>query len=186
MPLDLKTKNKENKEEEVEEIRELSLSYSREEHYDTYFHKWIAPEHDPYTVGKKFYLFSAIFLAVLIIYSLVTNNPIVAITFILIGIVGYIYLKKEPQILAFHITHKGISTGNELYEFDNIKSFWIFYDPPYEKMLSLRSKSAFTPYIHIPIGNENPVKIREILIDFIPEEKQEHTFIDAAESMLHR
>jgi len=53
-------------------------------------------------------------------------------------------------------------------------------------MLSLRSKHSFTPYIHVPIGDENPVKIREILIDFIPEEKQDYTIVDAVEKMLQR
>ena len=186
MSFDLKTKNSENEEIEIEETTELSLSYSREEYYDTYFLKWNAPEHEPYTVGKRFYFFATIFLSILVIYALVTDSPIMAITFILIGMVGYLYLKKEPRMITFSITQKGIIAENQFYEFDSIESFWIFYDPPYEKMLSLRSKHTFTPYIHIPIGNEKPAKIREILIDFIPEKKQEHTIVDAVEKILQR
>ena len=177
--LDLKIKNQETREADL-------IEYDEGEYHDTYFYGWTALEHDPYTVGKKFYLFSTIFLAAIVIYALVSNSPIMAIVFILIGIVGYAFLKKEPQTINFSINADGIIAGNEIYEFEDLKSFWIFYDPPHEKILSLQSKGKFTPHIHIPIGNENPVKIREILIDFIPEEKQEHTLVDAAERFLHR
>lgn len=184
--LDLKTKNQRTQEPEYEEYDELSMSYSEEIYYDGSFFQWSAPEHEPYTIGKRSLVIIATFLAAIVIYALVTNSPIMAITFILIGIVGYIFLKKEPRIINFSITHQGIVAENEIYEFDNLKSFWIFYDPPFEKIISLHSKNTFTPYIHMPIGNEDPVKIRQILIDFIPEEKQEHTIVDAVERFLQR
>jgi len=82
---------------------------------------------------KRFYFYSTILLALLIVYALVTNSPIMAITFILIGIIGYLQLKKEPQIINYTITHKGIIAENQIYEFENLESFWIFYDPPYDK-----------------------------------------------------
>lgn len=183
MPMILKQKN--NSKEEIEEYQEFSVSYSEEKKYDGTLFRWSAPEHEPYTVGKRFYLFSTLFLTGLIIYALVSDSPIMAITFILIGIVGYIFLQKEPKVLDFSINYKGIIAGNEIYEFENLKSFWIFYDPPYEKILSLRSKGSFAPYIHIPVNNADPVRIREILINFIPEVKQEHNLVDTVERFLH-
>lgn len=185
MPLDLKTKN--NNQEEYSQYEEFSYSYEHSEYYDDgneTFIEWSALEHEPYNIGRKFLIFSMIFLSAIVIYGLISNSPIMAITFILIGIVGYIFLQKEPKIINFAISSSGIIAGNEIYEFDNLKSFWIFYEP-HNRALSLRSKSAFTPYIHIPIADEDPVKIREIIIDFIPEEKQQHTLVDVAEKFLH-
>lgn len=177
-----------NKRSNLERYEEISADYEYEEEieYDSSLYRWSAPEHDFYTVGRNFYLFSAIFLAGIVIYALITNSPIMAITFILIGVVGYLFLQKEPTIVNFSITPNGILAGHEIYEFDSLKSFWIFYDPPYEKKLSIKSKSTFTPFIHFPLGNENPVEIRNILIKFIPEEKQDHTLVDAAERFLYR
>jgi hypothetical protein len=162
------------------------MSYSREIDYDGALYRWTTPEHEPYTVGKKFYLLSTLLLIGLVVYALISNSPIMAITFILIGIVGYLFIQKDPRTINFSITHEGITAGNEIYEFENLKSFWIFYNPPYEKKISLHSKGTFTPYIHIPIGDEDPVEIRDILIDFIPEEKQEHTIVDTIEKLLHK
>jgi len=185
MPFDLKTRNN-YREVDTEEIEEYSVKYEEEVFYDGAFYRWSAPEHEKYTVGKRFYTYSTIFLALLVAYALYSNSPIMAITFILVGIVGYLYLQKEPRIINFSITTEGIVAENEIYEFDNLKSFWIFYNPPQEKLLSLRSKNIFTPYIHIPIGNEDPVQIRQILVDFIPEIKQNHNIVDIAERFLHR
>lgn len=184
MPFDLKPKNN-YQENNIEEVEEYSVRYQEEIFYDGAFHRWSAPEHEKYTVGKRFYTYSTIFLVILVVYALYSNSPIMAITFILIGIVGYLYLQKEPRIINFSITTEGIIADKEIYEFDGLKSFWIYYNPPEEKLLSLRSKNTFTPYIHIPIGDEDPVRIHRILIDFIPEVKQNHNIVDAAERFLH-
>jgi hypothetical protein len=146
---------------------------------------WQAPEFEYYEKSARFYLISTIILAAIVIYAVITNSIIMAITFILIGIVGYIYLQREPQVLNFVIIPDGIAVGREIYEFDDMQSFWIFYDPPHEKILSLHMKGKFVPYVHIPIHNENPVSIRHILLDYVPEIKQDHTIVDAVERMLH-
>ncbi|PJA87043.1 MAG: hypothetical protein CO141_01530, partial [Candidatus Moranbacteria bacterium CG_4_9_14_3_um_filter_42_9] len=98
--------------------------------------------------------------------------------------VGYIYLNKKPRILDFAITNTGVIADKEIYQFENINSFWIFYAPPQEKLLSLHTKSYLMPFVHIPIGNENPVKIREMLLKYIPEIKQKPSFADMLERLL--
>ena len=120
----------------------------------------------------------------IIIYAVYTNSPIMAITFILIGMVGYIFLNKEPQIIDFAITPRGIVAGREIYEFENIESFWIFYEPNHLKIVSLHMKHKFLPYIHIPVHEEDPVEIRALLMECIPEIKQEHDIVDAFERII--
>lgn len=170
--------NKENfrKSSEASEIRELSSN--------VLFH-WRAPEFEVYKRSRKWYLAAVLILTAIIIFALVSNSPIMAITFILIGFVGYIHLEKNPRVLDFMVTIDGIAAGNEIYEFDTIRSFWIFYDPPYVKIISLSTKNKIFPYIHIPIHHEDPVKIRELLLKFIPEARQEPNLVDTIERMLH-
>lgn len=145
---------------------------------------WRAPEYETYERDKKWYIYITLFLAAVIGYAIYTNGIIMAITFILIGVVGYIHINKEPQILDFIITPEGILAGRELYEFDNLLSFWIFYEPDGKKAASLHTKSRLVPYVHIPIHEEDPVEIREILIEYIPEVKQEEGLIEIAERVL--
>ncbi len=157
----------------------------REEGSEGVMHAWRGAEYEHYAKEKKWYLVAIIILATIIVYALVTNSPIMAITFILIGAVGYIYLEKPPRILDFKITSSGIMVGNELYEYADIKSFWIFYEPPHTKIISLHIDAILTPYIHIPIHSENPVELRKTLLKFIPEEKQEPSMVDNIERFLH-
>lgn len=180
--MDLQTKKYPQANNDEFELKEENI---QEENYDGSFHFWSAPEYAPYSVGRNFYIFSTLFLGAIVAYALFSNSPIMAITFILVGVVGYLFLQKEPKIITFKITHEGVIAGNEIYDFDNLKSFWIYYNPPHEKILSLRSKNNFTPHVHIPIEDEDPVYIRQILIGFIPEEKQQHNIVDSIERFLH-
>lgn len=142
---------------------------------------WRSPEFERLEKDKKWYLMVVAILLGIIAYSIFVDGIIMAITFILIGAVGYIYINKSPRILNFIITENGIIAGREIYEFDNLQSFWIFYEPasPQEdseqwiKILSLHTKSLLLPYVHIPISDLDPVLIRETLLNFIPEEKHE-------------
>lgn len=154
------------------------------EHSDVLI-EWQGPEYEHFPKEKRWYMIASLILAVIVMYALINNSPIMAITFILIGIVGYIQLEKAPRLLTFKVTHDGVMAGKELYDFDNIESFWIFYEPPHTKILSLRVNALLTPYIHIPVHQIDPVKLREVLLDFVPEKKQKPTLIDTIERLLH-
>ncbi len=147
------------------------------------FH-WQAPEYESYDRDKKWYTVMTLGLIAIISYAFFTNSPIMAITFILIGMVEYIYISRDPQMLDFMITKKGIVAGKELYEFEQINSFWIFYDPEIIKSLSLHMKSDLMPFLQIPLHNEDPDEIREIISQYIPEVKQDYRLKDSINRML--
>jgi hypothetical protein len=169
--------------EPVEELLESPHDMLIEQYSRRALLHWKAPEFEKNEWDRKWYLVATLILAAIIIYALVSNNPIMAITFILIGIVGYIHLQKEPRILDFMISHEGIIASNEIYEFKSIQSFWIFYEP-FIKVISLRMKGKVMPHMHIPIHDQDPAKIREELLKFIPEVEQDLTLVDNLERAL--
>lgn len=146
---------------------------------------WQAPEFETFEREKRWYLWVALILLAIIGYATYTNSPIMAITFILIGVVGYVYLNKEPRILDFQITAKGIMAGKDLYDFESIDSFWIFENSTRLDILSLHIKNRLTPFVHIPFYEENSPQIRSLLLEYIPEEKQELTLADSLEKFFH-
>jgi hypothetical protein len=164
---------------EAPDEEDLIEQYSK----DSLMH-WNAPEFEMFEQNKKHLSYVALILLTIIIYATFTNNPIMAIVFVLIGIVAYLYLNKGPRTLTFRIVPEGILAGNELYEFENIHSFWIFYDPKYKKIISLHTKSYLTAFVHIPIHNEDPVEIRRILLKYIPEIKQDRNVVEMLERFL--
>lgn len=148
-------------------------------------YSWRAPQFEVYEKSGRWYIIAAVFILAMIAYALYTNGPMMAIVFILIGIVGYIYSQKDPLVVTFAITDEGIIADKEIYLYENIKSFWIFYDPHHTKTISLHTKASTFPFVHIPIGDENPAKLHEILTEYIPEIKQDPSMIDTIERVLH-
>lgn len=163
----------ERKEEEREAVNPASVIY-----------RWRASEHEIQEKNQRWYLIMGLILAVIIIYAIFTDGLVMAITFILIGVVGYIILNKKPRQINFYITDDGVIADKEIYEFEAIKSFWIFYEAEGVKVISLHTESKFMPFVHIPIGEENPTKLREILIRYVEEIKQKPSAVDTFERIL--
>jgi hypothetical protein len=145
---------------------------------------WRAPEYEKYEKSRQWYLYVSLILLAVIAYAVYTDSPVMAITFILIGVVGYIFINRAPQVIDFAVTQEGIIIGREIYDFENIKSFWIFYEPHDIKVVSLHIKNKLMPYIHIPIHEENPIEIRRLLLKYIPEEKQDPSLMDILERLI--
>ncbi|HCU70643.1 MAG TPA: hypothetical protein DIC35_02705 [Candidatus Moranbacteria bacterium] len=183
----LQDKIREEKEiREDEEGRRIDYETERKiiaKHAKNALHHWKAPEFEVCEQDRRWYLYLALILMAIIAYAIYANSPIMAITFILIGLVGYTYIDKEPRTLDFMITHDGIIAGKEIFEYERIKSFWIFYEEDGSKVISLHMRSLITPYMHIPIGEENPLKIREALLENIEEIKQEHNIVETLERL---
>ncbi|MDD5489552.1 MAG: hypothetical protein PHP25_02645 [Candidatus Moranbacteria bacterium] len=146
---------------------------------------WEAPEYEHSEKPPKWYWVMGGVLLAIIVYALITNSILMAITFILIGMLGYVYAERQPRTIKMQITPDGIKVDDYFYEYDDIRSFWIFYEIEEEiRILSLHSKKTFLPYIHIPIGNANPIKIRETLLQYLPEIKQELSALDRLEKII--
>jgi hypothetical protein len=146
--------------------------------------RWKAPEFEAPEMDNRLYAYVFLPLIAIVGYAIYQNSLVVAITFILIGVIIYLQLHKEPQVIDFAVTADGVAAGNELFEYENIKSFWIFYDPPHEKHLSLHTRGHLLPFVHIPLESQNPVELRETLSEYVPEVKQNHGFVDALERFL--
>ncbi|GEM_PF-480968 len=151
---------------------------------DAFLH-WRAPEFEVSSRDRKWYFYVTLVLLIIVVYALFTNALIMAITFILIGMVGYIYIQKEPRILDFALMEEGIVAGREIYEFANLKSFWIFYEEHGLQVISFHTNSYLLPYIHVPIHDQDPVRMREILLGFLSEEKHEPGISEVLGRVLH-
>lgn len=106
------------------------------------------------------------------------KNFLFAILLAIAGGLLFSYAGKTPRRLRFVLTSRGVLAGRHLYEFEDIRSFWIFYDPPLMRELALQSKRTFMPMVRVPLGDLDPVRLREVLLPFLKEERQEASVID--------
>jgi uncharacterized membrane protein YobD (UPF0266 family) len=140
---------------------------------------WKTLEFEQFEKGKIWFivfgLISLVFLGIVIYWKSFTTALLLILAILLITV----YAIKKPEIIKITLKPQGIFINSELtHHFSEINSFWIFYDPPETKEISLRSKRMFFPDISIPLGKTDPNKIRKYLLKFLPEEKQEQSIID--------
>lgn len=147
--------------------------------------QWEAPEHEPLELGPRSRIIVTVLLIIVIAYALITNSPLMAITFILVGVVGYLSMHREQKIISFLLTSQGVIAGKEFYPFDEIHSFWIYTESPFDGLLSLHTTGKLVPYIHIPTVTVDTEILRETLAAFLPEEKHEPGLVDTLERLLH-
>jgi len=145
---------------------------------------WRAREYEHRPKNKRRVLIIGLFLSAIVIYAIATQSPIMAITFILIGIVGYLGLTREAPVLDIFIDIEGIHIGNEVYPYENIRSFWVFYEPGERKCISIHTNGDLTPYVHIPLGTTDPLQVRAVLLQFLPERRHPLRLVDMLEKYL--
>ncbi|MDD5589859.1 MAG: hypothetical protein PHQ47_01650 [Candidatus Portnoybacteria bacterium] len=141
------------------------------------FAQWQAPEFEKYKKDSAWFLWAALAGLGLFAISLLMHNFVFAFLIVLIVLTIFIYARKEPNLINFKIDGQGIWIEEKLHEFNEIKSFWIFCRAPF-KELSLHSQKRLLPFIKIPLGEKDCSEIRELLIKFLPEEKQEESILN--------
>jgi hypothetical protein len=140
--------------------------------------EWTALEFQQYSKNTSWFVVGGLIAFSLFLWAALTKNFLLVILVILGYFTVMAFALKKPRKIRLAITPRGVMIDRVLYRFDNLKSFWIFYDPPELKELSLRSKKTIMPYIKIPLGQQNPVKVRQVLLKYLPERKQEESLID--------
>jgi hypothetical protein len=90
----------------------------------------------------------------------------------------YLFSLKRPRAIECGITYQGIMVDSIIYPYADLESFWIFYEPPDFKVISLKHKKPYLPHIQIPLGEEDPMEIRKILMELLTETEQEEAFSD--------
>lgn len=148
--------------------------------------QWETLEHAPAEHGQKTYtIVIAVFIAI-VAYALYTNSPLMAIVFILIGMVGYLSLNRPEEPTRYTITDKGVTVGREFYPFEDISSFFILEDhPDFPKHLIIQTDGWLVSHVHIPLAEQRVEAIRHLLISVVPEKKYEPGLIDTIEKMFH-
>lgn len=166
-------KQKENSKQADDEILdEIPLA---EQDFGEILAHWQIPEFTKTEKTKKWYIYFAIILVLLLVYSYFNQNPLFAIILIFFTFVYWLTEKREAENLDFVISEDGIIIGNKLIEYKELKEFYIIYQPPKIKNLYLQRRNTFKPLITIPLLDQNPVEIRKILLEFMNEdlEKEE-------------
>ncbi|MEX1997924.1 MAG: hypothetical protein WEA04_04625 [Candidatus Andersenbacteria bacterium] len=132
--------------------------------------EWHAEEHNHQPKSPLWYIVVAVVTTILVGIFLFTANFIGALTTAFLG--GFIYYiaQKKPATLRYRIMVDGVALNNTLYHFRDLANFNVIYEPGETKTVIFRSKRHFAPLLHMEIGEADPLVIRDILLEFLPED----------------
>ncbi len=147
--------------------------------FTTIFMEWNPLEFREMARGDNWYLWLGVITAILITIFILTKTYIVAVTFFLVAVVLVMFAQKPSKRVRVRLTDTGIEIRDKFYPYHSLKSFWILYEPPHITTLNFEQKSKVTLNINVEIENEDPVAIRDILLQYLPEdEEKEEDIVD--------
>ena len=148
--------------------------------------QWSFPEYTRPERSKSWYFWFIIFVILLLLYSLITVNFLFAVIVIMAAIIVLIRGRTEPNQVDFAILEDGRMVEDKFFGYETIRYFYILYKPPELKNLYLEFKSVLKPRLIIPLENQNPLNIRDILNGHLEEnlEKEEEPASEAFRKVL--
>ena len=122
---------------------------------------------------------SVIFFGIAALVQIFQKNIITTIFFALVGFVILLNIKRKHELASFEINPAGVVINGARHAYQEIKSFWIEYDPELGiQELSLQLKKWYAPYVKIPIYGQNPVQLRYALMEFLPEIEHKDSIVE--------
>ncbi len=139
---------------------------------------WEAPSFY-YNPQKKYLALLVIALmagaAALLFYN---RDMLLAIFLMLSSLVLILYANKKPDMSKIRVDQTGVSINDRTYYYRELKSFWIDYTPHGPKELSLEASKWYLPHIKVSLEQEDPIELRALMVNFVPERVHEQSLID--------
>lgn len=116
-----------------------------------------------------------IFWALAVISQIFQKIISSTVLMVMIGLMVLVQAKRKHKNTGeIVLSPRGIKIGNVNHNYSGIKSFWVDYEPEHRvEELSIQLKKWYMPYIRLPIEGQDPVRLRNFLLQYIPEVQHE-------------
>lgn len=140
--------------------------------------EWQAPEYTFHPKNKNWYSGVLLVAVILSLLSLFTKNFLLVILIIVASFAVMMYGARQPDVVKFAVTHRGVRFHTQIFPYDYLKSFWIL-EANNQRKLILVSERLVLPHVVIPIAEQvNTESLRQYLLPFLPEVRTEESLAD--------
>ncbi len=134
---------------------------------------WEAPEHHHIEKGSDWFWALGIITISASVAMIAFGNILFGLVILLAGSVTALLASREPRMVTYSVSLRGIRLGNDLHPYSSIKCFFIDEEHPRNVQLLFQSKNMFTPLIIIPVPDDAVEEIEYMLEERLPEEHLE-------------
>jgi hypothetical protein len=133
---------------------------------------WEAPEFVHYPKSPVWFIVLSIIGVALILFFLFKGDFLTSTLFALLLIVTLYFSRQKPRKVKIKITGNQLQINEVKIPFDQIKGFWIIYNPPEIKALNFETTAYLNRYVTVQLADENPLAIREFLLNHLVEDME--------------
>lgn len=130
--------------------------------------EWSSPDSLHRERGRTWYLIGGVIVLMFAAYGLFQGSWTTSILALLIGGM-YFYIRNEkPRMMNIRVTGMGITIAGTLFQWSNLKDFWILVGPDHQELHLVRQETLgreIVVYLH----NIDPAIVRSTLMQYIPE-----------------
>ena len=133
---------------------------------------------------EKFATIGAIVFLVAIILVFLKEWFLIAVIVALVFF-AYVLANVKPEEISHQITNKGVMTDGKSYFWGQLVSFWLEQKEGQETLF-IDGSDRFNFRLMILLGEKKVEELRKILVQYLPEEKPQKTWIDKAGEWITR
>ncbi len=139
---------------------------------------WEIPEYIKHERSKTWYIVAGLLALGCAVISIMTPNYVFETpNYLFLGIIilgTFIMLMNdgvEPVMVPVILGDEGVQVGRKFYDYDEIKNFSVIFKPREDiKNIYLEFKAIAKPRISVPIGDQDPLVIRNLLLKYLVED----------------
>lgn len=95
--------------------------------------------------------------------SIIFGNVLFGIVILLGGATSILFAHRQPKVLTYEVSVRGIRIQDRLYPFASLEAFTLDEDAPEGPQLIVKSKHLFMPLIILPVPPEYIDEIDELM-----------------------
>jgi hypothetical protein len=138
--------------------------------------EWSIQEYEQHSRNFLWYALMTVVGVCLVLTGIFTGNFLFSLIIILFAIILFLQSHQTPPQITFKITELGLVIGGRFYPYQELSDFFIVYNPLEGiKTLFVETKSVTSPLLRIPLLDENPLEVKQVLGQYLLEnlEKEE-------------
>jgi hypothetical protein len=141
---------------------------------------WQAHEYFHQEKSNDWYWGLGIIAVTAAVLAIVFGNTLFALVIVLFAFIAGMQAHREPKLINFELTNRGVIINHILYPYSTLESFWIaeqHLNKPDPKVL-IKSKRPMMSFIHLPVENVDIEEVRDFLLIYLKEEELEEPLLE--------
>lgn len=129
--------------------------------------------------GRGWYVGWSIFFALAIGVNVWTRQYMGVVALTLLAVILFVSASQKPKKIRVAFHADSLHIGEQRFAWHEFENFWILHEPGQLNRLHLARRTKVFNELMVELGDESPLKIRDLLLAWLPEDpKREESRVD--------